>query len=236
MSYWQTLDADRGILMHEYVWDGKGSTANALALRLRDGELMVVSPPTDATDAAFAELEQHGKVVALVAPNGFHHLGQGAFQKRYPDAGVYAPVAAAKRISKKNQGIAAGAPLADLQKLLPDDVWVGEPPGMKIGDTVVRAKTASGTFWYFNDLVMNLRKLPDNFIFALAFKWTKSGPGFSVARLIVKFLVKDKHAFKTWLLDELREHPPTAVLTGHGPPITDSAVAGRLPQMVRDAV
>lgn len=236
MTYWQTLDAERGIWCHEYAFDGKGGTANALALRLRDGELLVVSPPSDATEAAFAELDGHGKVVALVAPNGFHHLGQPAFQKRYPDAGVYAPAAASKRIAKKATGIAPGAPLEELQRRLPDDVWVGEPSGMKIGDVVVRAKTASGTFWYFNDLVMNLRKLPSNFLFSLAFKWTDSGPGFKVARLIVKFLVRDRAAFKGWLLEELRQHPPTAVLTGHGPPILDSAVAGRLPQMVEDAV
>ena len=235
-EYWRTLDVDRGIWCRSYDFDGKGATANTLAFRGKEGELVAVSPSSDVTDAAFDELDRHGKVVALVAPNGYHHLGLPAWQKRYPDARAFAPEAAAKRIAKKQPDIRALESLEELQKLLPDDAWIGEPPGMKIGDTVAWVATPGGAFWYFNDLVMNLDKLPGPLPVRLLFKWTKSGPGFSVARLIVKFFVKDKPAFKEWLVSELAKHPPTAVLTGHGAPITDAGEAGRLQGMIEAAV
>ncbi len=233
-TYWDVLDAERGIYAHEYCFDGKDGLANTLALRLRDGELCVISPSTDITDADFAELEKHGKTVALVAPNGFHYLGQAKWQQRYPDARAFTPAAWVERIAKKAPDIKRCEPISAIAEMLPEDMWIGEPPHLKRGDVAARVKANGGTFWYFTDLLMNLRKLPDNLAVKLLFKWTKSGPGLSMTRALFPLVVKDKQALKRWLLSEFEQNTPTRVLTGHGPVLVDT-VADSLSAAVQRA-
>src|SRR6188508_2535070 len=97
---WKTVEEGRAWTF-EYVINKNGVKANACAIKLRDGELLVLTPPCDVSDADFAELEKHGRPVALVATNGFHHLGLPEWKKRYPDAKLFAPAASAARIAKK---------------------------------------------------------------------------------------------------------------------------------------
>lgn len=234
-AYWTAIDEAAGVWCREYAFDSQGK-ANCCVVRVGDGELAVLSPAMEMSDAGFAELEKHGKPVALIAPNGFHHLGVPAWKKRYPDARLFAHPVAAKRIRKQAPDLGDFESCDALAGMLSDDVWIGIPEGMKHGDVVARVRLADGHFWYFNDLVMNLPRLPGNFAIRTLFKLTKSGPGFAVTRLIVKFLVKDKRAFKAWLLQQLKAHPPTRIVTGHGAPIVDASVAAKLPQMVEAAV
>lgn len=235
-GYWEVLDAERGIFNHEYRLGRNRGTANTLALRLKKNELCVISPPDDVDDGAFAELERHGRPVALVAPNGFHHLGQPAWQARYPDARMFAPRAWKARIAKQQPGLRDCEPVEALEGLLPPDVWIGEPPHLRRGDVIARVDGADGAFWYFTDLVMNLRELPENLAIKLLFKWTRSGPGLSMCRALFPLLVKDKRGLESWLLDQVARHPPRMVLTGHGPAIVDAQLAATLPDVIDRAL
>jgi hypothetical protein len=71
---WITLAPDRAWSI-DYAFDKKGGRANTCAIKLRDGELMILSPAFSVPEADFVELEKHGRPVALVATNGYHHLG-----------------------------------------------------------------------------------------------------------------------------------------------------------------
>ena len=42
--------------MTSYAFDKKGNQANSCAIKLRDGELLVICPPYNTSDADFAEL------------------------------------------------------------------------------------------------------------------------------------------------------------------------------------
>ncbi len=231
---WKTLDPERAWAL-DYRFDKKGGTANSCAIKLRDGELLVLSPALGVSDADFAEIEKHGRPVALVATNGFHHLGLPEWRKRYPQAQLFAPASAVARISKKQPGLGPFEPLHHLAQLCGSDVAVLEPPGMRIPDVMARVSTRDGWLWAFNDTVMNISKLPPGF-FGKVMKWTDSGPGFKVARFFTMIALKDKKRFKQWLLGELEKAPPAKVITGHGPPVLDPALAGKLPEMVQAAM
>src|SRR5690349_8285036 len=74
--------------------------SSTFAVRLRDGDLAVISPRVAPDDAFLAATEALGKVTALVAPNSGHDLGQAAWQERYPNATCYAPALAGAAIKK----------------------------------------------------------------------------------------------------------------------------------------
>ncbi len=188
------------------------------------------------TDAGFKQIEHDGTVSAIVAPCGFHHLGIVEWKTRFPRSRVFAHPLAAERIKKKGDvGDIELAPLDDLRPMLPDHVWLATPPGMKHPDTMLRVTTEAGPIWYCNDMVLNFPEAPGNFLTSMMFKLTKSAPGFRVGRLPARLMVKDKPTFRDWFANELEQHPPRFIVSGHGPPIIDTAEAQKLAAMVRAA-
>ena len=97
---WTQLAAEPLVLLREYSFGP--AQANSLAIRLPDGELLLVSAPTDLSAAELNELASVGEVTALVANNGAHYLGIPSLHKRFPKAGCYATEAARARIAKKS--------------------------------------------------------------------------------------------------------------------------------------
>jgi glyoxylase-like metal-dependent hydrolase (beta-lactamase superfamily II) len=84
---WQIIDERVWIYVYPFA---KHATANCCAVRLQNGHVVVLSPAAGLSEAAYADLAQLGEVTALVATNGHHHLGIGAFRQRFPGARVYA--------------------------------------------------------------------------------------------------------------------------------------------------
>jgi len=230
---WKPIDGER-VFTFEYPFGG-GGRAHSCAIRGRPGELIVLSPPCGLTDADFAEIEKQGRPVALVATNGYHHLGLPEWHRRYPEAKLYAPAKAAARIRKKHADLPAFQAMSTLSGVCPHDVVVYEPPGMRIPDVAARVATSKGWLWSFNDTVMNHPKLPPG-LFGKVMKWTDSGPGFKVARFFTLIALNDKKAFKSWLLGELAKAPPALVVPSHGLPVLDADEAGHLPEMVERAI
>ena len=124
---WTILDEAAGILTREYEF-APHSLARMMVARSADG-LVAISPASKMPDAAFAELGRFGKVTALVAPNGFHHLGLPEWKQKFPEAKIYAPAAARARIQKKQPALGALAPLEELaEKLGPECQVTGTGP------------------------------------------------------------------------------------------------------------
>jgi hypothetical protein len=74
LQQWLPLTTGGELLWLKYSF-GSG-TANTLAARLNDGGWAVLSPPSGAPDSVYDALPSQGEVTALIAPNGFHNLGQ----------------------------------------------------------------------------------------------------------------------------------------------------------------
>lgn len=190
--------------------------ADALAFPV-EGGVAVVSPPVSPPEASFAELEKHGKVRALIAPNAFHNRGLPGWKARYPDAPIFAPAQAIARLEKqtKLQGI---RPLAEAPQLLGDRVDLCDMPHYKTGEVLVRWRIEGGWAWYVTDVMFNTAELPKG-PFGLFLKWTKSGPG--LRRNPLNFLqVKDRPALYAWLVEQAEKTPPKLVLACHSSSVT----------------
>lgn len=231
---WTTLAEQPLVLIREYSFGQ--AKANAMAVGLPGQQLLIMSPPAGVSVEELRELNAVGKVVALLETNGAHHLGLGASREAFPQAVTYAAKRAAERIRKKGKDYGELAPLESLAPLLGDKVAVLAVEGDKIGDALVRVRTEKGIVLYTGDYIANIRELPKNFLFRLAFKLTDSGPGLKVFGLFFKFFVKDRAAARDFLIRELESNPPAILAPAHGDVVERSDLGATLVSMLRTAV
>ena len=210
-SSWTVVEPSLPALTYRYSL-GPG-IADALAVPV-EGGLAVVSPPCNAPDTMFTELEKHGPVRALVAPNAFHSLGLAPWKARYPDAPIFAPAQSIPRLQKKTK-LTGIRPLADMAKMLGDRLELVDMPHYKTGEALVRWRIDGGYTWYVTDVLFNFAKLPPG-PFGLVMRWTKSGPGLRRNALAGFFMVKDKPALYAWLTEQAEKTPPVVLLLCHG--------------------
>lgn len=220
LQSWQPLTQDGGVLTLKYSF-GPG-TANCVAMRLHDGAWLVISPSMKSPPAVLDELAAKGPVRALLAPNGFHHLGQPAWRARFPEAVSYAPTGAL-RLRKKAADVPF-RPLEELSQILPPSVAIFEADGMKAPDLMVRWRGGPDTVWFSGDILSNTvaEDIPavGRFIFGLL----GGGPGYRVNRLPTFMYVKDRPAWIASVLKAFEAAPPTVVIPAHGDPVRDDAM------------
>ncbi len=226
---WDLVDETARLYRATYAF-GYGGSATAVLFGLGDDELALMSPPGGwLAPALFDAIPELGRVTALVAPNGFHRIGLPEARRRYPEAPVFAPRAALKRVGKVVDGPRA---LEGLGPLLPEGVELRELPGMKRPDTFLRVQAGQGPAWYLNDVVTNLQALPEGamglLLDAMGFR-----EGLALNTFGCRWITKARPELAQWLLSELRNQPPALVLAGHGPVESRPQVLARLPGILQ---
>jgi hypothetical protein len=218
---WQALDSTGNVQMLTYSF-GPGE-ANTLAVRLDDGSFLVVSPASNAGEGVLDELGKLGTVSALLAPNGFHHMGQAQWRKRFPEAVSYAPADAIGRVAKKS-GIAY-QPVSELQGKLGPHVHVVAPLGLKNTDLLVHASTPEGAIWFGGDLISNQQPGEGSLIFRALSALAGGGPGYRFNPLPAMLYLKDKKAWKADVRERMGRERLLAVVPAHGHVATGETVA-----------
>lgn len=229
---WTVIDGDAGVLCFSYTFTKEGQ-ANCFTAKLPSGGLMVVSPAARIETAAIEELAAYGPVEALVANNGFHHLGLARWKEHFPEARCFAAPGAIERINKKSKDAPALEPLSALAPLLGEDVAVIETASSKCGESWARAKIAGGYAWYASDLLANMDRLPSSFVIRALFKLTKSAPGYRVFGLATKIILEDKRATFSAMLEDVEKHPPTVMVPGHGAIVATPGLAAETEGLLR---
>lgn len=224
---WKILDRDAGVLLREYSFM-PGAVATTLVFRGRGDGLVVVSPSSRTDPLALDELSEHGKVVALVANNAMHHLGQPEWRARFPEARSFAPANAIARISKKHPTLPAFEPLEAAATLLGEAATIVDAPGFKAGNAFVTVRGARGTYWYPSDLIANIDALPSNLVFRLAMSLTDSAPGYKLFRPAVWLQVGDKPRVRAFVEQALGAlATPLTVVPAHGAPVSGDDLVAR---------
>ena len=211
---WNVVDRETPVLMREYRFPA--GLATCCGIGFGSGELAVFSPPGGLDDQAFAELDAHGDVTAIIPPNGYHSLGLSDFARRYPQATLYAAPDAARRIGRKNARLPAFTPIDELRRRVAPDIEILEPPQLRVSDLMVMVRTEGGWIWYVNDVITNLRKLPKPPLLRLAFSIVGTRPGICFNGVFRTFIMRDKKAFARWMHEQLEHRPPVKMVFGHG--------------------
>jgi hypothetical protein len=233
---WTIIDADAGVLSYSYEFS-KGATSNCFTTKLASGGLMVVSPPTKVSQEVVDDLAAYGKVEALVANNGYHHLGIARWRELFPAARCFAAAGAKARIAKRSNDAGELEGLDALEPLLGEGVAVLEAASSKCGETWVRAKLEEGGYaWYGSDIFANMPSVPPSFFVGLLFKWTGSAPGYRLFNLAHKLVLKDRKATLRAMLEDVRRHPPRVMVPAHGEILSSASLATDTERLLTDAV
>jgi hypothetical protein len=214
---WHVLDREGAIVWRQYSFGG--GVATTFVFRGAGDGLIVMSPGNRIDDDALDELAEFGTVVALVASNAYHWLGQPAWRKRFPNARSFAPKQGIKRLSKKMPDLGPFESLEALAPLLGERASVVEGPGLRVGNAFATVQGARGAYWYPSDFLANMPKMPPQAIFRMLMSMTNSAPGYRLFRPSVWLQVKDKPVFRAWVEDHLAKAPPAVVVPAHGPPV-----------------
>ena len=221
---WKVLDRAAGVLIYEYSFAKQGY-ANTFVARMANDKLLVVSPATRISDAALDDLREFGEVGAVIAPNGFHHLGVAEWRTKFPSARFFAAPETVLRVRQKNPGAGAFEPISLVPLVAGPRIGIGEVENTKCGETWVWVQVDSGHIWFVSDILANIPKLPSNPVAKLLFWLSKSAPGYRVFHLAMRFMVKDKRATLRALSDEMKQRPPSMVVPAHGVPLEGADVA-----------
>jgi hypothetical protein len=216
MGPWEELAP--GVWRSEYA-TSMGIVSNGFAIRLHGDELMLVSAPSDADEAAFAATEKLGRPAVLLAQNTGHDLGLKPWKARYPEATVYAPAVSAPAIAKA-KGLEV-RPVTELLPKLPADVKILDAPGTSSGSALWSVQRGDHRVLFVDEIIGNHDSFKGPFLFKpLMWAMGPWGP-FSVSGFWLRIFCKDKKAFVSALLAEADAMKPTMLTFAHGPSTTE---------------
>ena len=226
MSEWTEVSAGSGVY-HRY-YDAVGvAEASCMAFVIEEGKVVIVSPCSDPTAADFETIDKLGTVVALITPSSWHHLGQLAWQKQYPDAKTYAPEQALARLHKMKVGTYEPISAFTSSK----HVTFHEAPGTKLGSLLVRSERGERPVVYVDELVGNQRQPAYSPIFRFLFWLTNSGPGLTLNYFYSRMFLKDRKSTAAAIRERLMGQP--ILLCAHGAPIADEKDVQRVDEMLQ---
>ena len=182
--------------------------ARMTVIRLPGPKLLLHSPIA-ATPELVREVRALGPVTDLVAPNRFHHLFVGEWQRAFPEAAVsVAPGLQKKRPDVKIAGVLGDAPEPSWAGTV-DQVLLG---GMPWTNEVVFFHRPSATL-VVSDLVFNIGPRSPRrtrIAFRLGGAYGRLAP-----TLFERLLVRDRAAFRRSLM-RILEWPFERVVVAHG--------------------
>lgn len=221
-SAWRPLTPRGDVRWLKYSWGP--ATANALAVRLEDRGWLVMSAPMGAPPSVHDELAEDGGVIALLAPNAYHYMGQGEWRRRFPAATSWAPRGAHARLAAKSRDIPYRA-AEDLAGELPPGVEIVFPEGQKSPDLLVRIASGGDreedVVWWLGDLFSNTTAADAIWPLRLLSRLAGSGPGYRRNARPGLVYVRDRAAWLSSVAGALNERPPTIVVPAHGDPVLE---------------
>ena len=199
----------------EIVFLGASMHTRMTVVRLSGGELWVHSPiPLDETVQQFLGT-LGGAVVALVAPNKFHHLFVSQWREAYPTARVFAEQTLKNRIAQLSDAECIGADAPDLYG---DDIEQ-RVFGNRLFQEAVFFHKASRTL-ILTDLLINLKIDKMKFLPALYLRL--EGVVFPKGGLprMFRWLMRDRRENRA-MLETVRAWSPQQITFCHGEPFTE---------------
>ena len=221
---WEVLDEQLGLLAATY---GRGQ-ARTVALRLRDGGLVVWSPGSRA-DVARSALAKWGKPRFLLAPNHFHNLGLDEWKAAYPEARVVAHPTAHARLKKR---IAAARDVADfgaLQRELPEGVRLISPPTAKQGETWLSVNRGELRALAVCDAITNMEEV------TWAFRVLGFRAELMTNPMFKRLFLTNKPHYREWASTEIASVGPNVFIPAHGRIARGAEIAAELQRVTQIA-
>ncbi|MBN92746.1 MAG: hypothetical protein CL928_01545 [Deltaproteobacteria bacterium] len=187
---WRVHPHGEWVELGEHAWAIRGELPDMplgrwmVVARQEDGRL-VIHNAMALDESCMSTLDSWGEVGRIIVPNGLHRLDSPAFAARYPEAEVYCPSGALKRVSKV---VSVAGVLAEF----PHDARVKYQalPGTGGAEGVLHITGSDGATLVFTDAIFNLPHQPG--VQGWFYRWvTASTGGPKVTRVFRLMCVKD---------------------------------------------
>jgi hypothetical protein len=205
-----------------------GVPLRCLAIRLSGGRLAIYSPIKGLGQAAHLQMAAIGRPAFAIAPNHFHNLGLDEYAVEHPDLIVVSSATAAGRVKRL-----CGHDVHDdsaLRGVLPQGISVLVPPGTRAGELWLSIETPAGPAWAVGDAFFNIARTPRTPI-GLLLRLLGISPGLRIGASF-RWLVRDRTAYRRWLLAAITRQRPTTLVPCHGDILTDPDLPDRLVRLV----
>jgi len=193
--------------------------ARALLVRLDDGGLVVVSPPSGMREPGWAEVDALGEVRWLVAPNHFHTGGLAAWVGRYPSAQVVAEPAAHARLRRVVRGLRVDGMQA-VRDALPGWMALVTVPYATQGELMVVLEGAPRV-WFVVDVIVYERALRG--LRGALFRLLGFRTALQRNPIFWRLFAGDRAKAAAWWRAQIEAAPPDAFYPSHGQAIPHGA-------------
>ncbi len=217
---WKVLPHGDIVELEENIWSVTGQfdiPFNPLKrvmtiVRREDGKLLLHGLMA-LDDARQKQIEALGEIAHLVVPSGFHRLDAARYRARYPNAKLFAPAAARKRVEKTAKVDGA---YADYEKDATTELASIDGLADREGALVIQSKR--GVTYVMNDALFNMPDASGLSGFVLK-KITQSTGGPKVSRTARIAIVADKARYRA-SLEKMADTPSLVrVMVAHHVPI-----------------
>lgn len=202
---------------------GNCGKLNSIAFTLQGGSMCLYSPVAGMakTDAPLPA-GQH--IVSLIfAANHYHNKGLKPYATLLPQVALVCSDMAKPRLQKQT-GLNF-APLDMLQAVLPKNMKLLTPAGLKTGEVWLQVQQGSKVAWVVTDAFCG-KSAPEGEV--------NTTP--SMLGTFPKFGVKDARVFRDWVANQIAELPPTHLLPCHGPPVEHPDLGTKLIRLLADTL
>lgn len=214
---WKVLPHGPIEKLSDRLWRVEGqldSIKRVMSIAKRADGTLVVHNGIALGESEMKELDAWGKVTALIVPNGYHRLDAKVFADRYPDAKVYCPSGARKKVE---QVVKVHGGYEDFSKDANVELVMLDGTKQREGAMIVRG---ASTGLIFNDAIFNMPHGTGftGFVFR---RITDSTGGPKVSRLFRWLVLADKAPFRAQL-EQLAKLPDLRhIVVSHHETITD---------------
>jgi hypothetical protein len=220
MADWQSHVTAHGELqqLDERLWlvtagePGRGLTRNMIIYRLDDGGLLLHGVHA-VREATLAAIEALGPLRLMIVAGTFHSMDEALYKERFPQLVVATPAPVRSRVARDvavDEDVEAIAGRYGFTVL--------EPDGIKPVERVYALPVTGGQAWVIGDMMMNL---PDSSGFVgWLFRVLGSTGFFGITGIGRLLMLKDRAAFKAWMLRSAEQDAPRLIVVSHGEAIT----------------
>lgn len=181
---------------------------NMTVVRTAGGQLVLYSAIA-LNEPGMRALEALGEPALLVVPHRRHQLDAPFYRQRYARLRVLAPVPARVHGVEVDGG---------LEELAAQDIRAHVLPGNSYEDVVMDVPAGTRRALCVCETLGNVRM---HGVWSLLFRLLgPPGGGFGIARAVRLREVRDRRRLRAWLLEQAERRDLTALLFGHGAPLT----------------
>ena len=224
---WQRLAPDGQV--YEVAREVAGGVRRTVVLRLNNHGLLVTNPAPGLTPSDHEALSRIGRPQVVLATSAAHPEGLSEFLRDHEGVRAVATTQVAKALRRHTN--AQFSDLKYVRPFMPDTAQLLLPPGLSSGEVWLQVRTAYGLAWVVGEAFLDRGALPGG-IWGTGLRVKGDRPGLGIPPRFRRKAISDVGAYRSWVLGQIRDSPPSALLAPAGKLVQSPNLRTKLRQLV----